>query len=111
MRSYNSQTKRRLIRVLRNGINAIKNDAIRSPGDLGILCYLIRSIAMEDEIDERESDYEFHTGLCDPNIDSEAFGALVAGWRKAPPRHHIAEAGSADRSPAIELTTEPARMA
>jgi hypothetical protein len=108
MRVYNKQTKRRIVRVLRNAIAAIQNDAIRTPSDVGVVANLLETIVIEAEAnDPQEIRSQFFDSYVQPDADGEAFLTLIRGWEKLESRPY--QLGAVD-SPvdASEVKAEPA---
>ncbi len=81
MRTYDAETKRRLIRLFRNAITAIKTDTIREPHHMGFIVFLLERITTEDSDNPKEDHFQFVEGSLDPDPETEAFKMLIKGWK------------------------------
>jgi hypothetical protein len=81
MRQYTPDTKRRLVRLLRNAIAAIKADAIREPHNMGQIAFLVRRIVTDGSDDYERDCFQFDEGFIEPDVETESFAMLVDGWK------------------------------
>lgn len=54
MRTYDSQSRRDIIQILKNAIAAVRKERINDPGDLAVLAWSLREIARTSEPDYDE---------------------------------------------------------